>query len=185
MKQLDSLAWRRTDNRHWVCHKSGALLERQFGDSMMFCLYLSQSEQVWLQFPKLYPHEPPQIKNVISASIQNVIVTLEPATTAPIFSSMLSDTTIVYNQWSPVRRLDEFLAFLIQALKNSSTPSSSHRAALVTPTMQVEQRDDADEEMHDVSNDNNNSMSVDLHHKQWPIMPRGEIERELCNSHGY
>lgn len=179
--------WTLVDNRHLVSKKGGALFERQFRDSMTFVLYLSQHAQVWIEFPRMYPHEAPRILKVVHPVIQNVIVLVQPVT-VPTFSSISTNTTIVYDQWSPVRRLDEFLGFLVDALQ---TTHHAHRA-LVTPTLMLSDEDE-DMDMQEVTEQ---TMPMDIHmelspnrfdrgYTKTPYMPRGQVERELMNSDSY
>jgi len=174
-------SWTRVDNRHWVSKKGdGALLERQFASPMTFVLYLSQHTQVSMEFPRQYPHEPPKVTSVVHPFIHDVNVSIQPATmSSSCYSS--SDATIVYDQWSAVRRLDDFLGFLVEALKH-------HPRNLVTPTLMS----DGDEEMEmDVASCGvEHELSPNRFDRGYPKevignMPRGELERDLMNSGSY
>jgi len=185
---LRSLAtFTRMDCRHWVSKKGdGALFERQFGDAMTFVLYLSQHTQVWMEFPRQYPHEPPKITRVIHPYFDHVVVTVQPAM-VDSFTPHSSDTTIVYDQWSAVRRLEDFLCFLVAALKQSRPRD------VVTPTLMSDE--DMDMDMQDMTESTLNLQQELTPNRfdqgytkktNWQnMMPRGEKERELMNSDSY
>ena len=179
--------WTRVDNRHWVSKRGGALFERQLRDSMAFVLYLSQHTQVWMEFPRLYPHEPPAITRVVHPNIHHAMCTVEPATSS--FTAIQSDnTTVVYDQWSPVRRLDDLLAYLIDALTRHS-----HRG-LGTPTLLLDEDMDVEESTTKPVLNLQQELSPNRFDRGYPktnwknahrTMKTGTMETDLMNSDSY
>lgn len=120
-----AMHWTRVNSRRWES-ECGVVLERK-QDPMTFVLHLDQDSQVWIEISRSYPHEPPVITHVQHPYVCHVIVTLEPAMNSMMI--IQSDTTIVYDKWSPVRQLSDLLDYLVVALSRQT-----HRD-LETPTL--------------------------------------------------
>lgn len=136
-------SWKHVDQRHWICKNTGALLEREFGNPMTFVLYISKEMQIWMEIGRSFPHEPPTITRVIHPCYRDGMVVVQPAMNT--FSSAYeSDTTIVYDQWSAVRRLEDLLGFLVDAMKQHQQPRN-----VITPTLAMEEDQDMSHLEHD------------------------------------
>jgi ubiquitin-protein ligase len=130
-----SMHWTRVSNRRWES-KHGVVLERR-QDPMSFVLHFDQSTQIWMQVSRSYPHEPPIVTHVQHPHVLHVIVTLEPASTMHSMMIIQSDTTLVYDNWSPVRQLSDLLDYLTETL--SLSPRLSHHRDISTPTLLSDQ----------------------------------------------
>lgn len=192
--------WKHVDQRHWVCKSTGALLERQFGNALSFCLYFSQNAQVWLEIGRSFPHEPPTITRVIHPYFTHAMVTVQPGAAAAVMtsspfttSSQTSNTTLVYDQWSPVRRFEDLLEFLVQAMKQVQPRN------VITPITHMVDMEEQDVDMRDDNDDHAmKEVTLNLHHELSPNrfdcgyskhhgkpMPRGEKVMSLENSGNY
>lgn len=184
--------WKHVDQRHWVCKRSGALLERQFGNPLNFILYLSQNLQVCIEISREgYPHVPPTITRVIHPLYQNGIVLVQPALTPyATYSHDSCATTLVYDQWCPVRRFQDLLVFLVNAMKR---PPKGRN--VITPTLDQDMYNDS---MQDDYMEEEDTCLANVHEQLSPnrfdcgypkhgtnIMPRGEKQTKLFNNSNY
>lgn len=123
-----AMHWTQVNNHRWGS-KHGVILERRRQDPMSLVLHFDQSTKIWMQVPRCYPHEPPVITHVQHPYVLHVIVTLEPAMHSMM--TIQSDTTLVYDKWSPVRQLSDLLDYLTATLSQRQC----HHRHISTPTL--------------------------------------------------
>jgi len=162
------LGWNRVHERIWVHHhRENIRLDRIANDPLRLVLHVGNA-RVSLQFSRLYPHEPPVVVHLENCiHISNFIVSLvdpnqqhthnnvqeqqnydnndyemametTPTTQQHHGEHRLTKRTVTYNQWSPIRRLDELLHFIIDALEQDSRsiitmPSTTTTTTTTTP----------------------------------------------------
>jgi ubiquitin-protein ligase len=136
--------WTRVNKYRWES-KHGVILERIKEDPMSLVLHFDQSTKIWMQVSRSYPHEPPVITHVQHPYVLHVIVTLEPA-----WHSMMiiqSDTTLVYDQWSPVSlgQLSDLLDYLSATLSQQQQRRQCHYRDISTPTLLSDEDNDMQE----------------------------------------
>ena len=119
--------WKRLGNRRWES-THGFVIERR-EDPLEFVLHMSHHTQVWMQLSRLYPHQPPMITHVVHPRIQHVIVSVESPVNAYAVTTHCHSTALVYNRWSPVVQLGDFLDFLVEGLSKHGDRN------VVTPTL--------------------------------------------------
>jgi ubiquitin-protein ligase len=105
--------WISRDEEEMWQSPQGYMLERPLSDPLRL-LFRVQSYRCWILIPRLYPHRPPQIRQVQGRYHQHILIADPREVMEGI--PLATPGTAVYLQWNPVRRLEEVLQFCAHAL---------------------------------------------------------------------
>jgi hypothetical protein len=123
--------WNQINERCWSFandEEGDSNIQLHLADSLKLVLQYSETGRIWIQIPRMYPHQPPVITRIEGLWMERIMVHV----VAPDASVRNEETsvrgcrnTVVFPHWSPVMNIGTLLEFCIATARAHPAPTTT------------------------------------------------------------